>query len=515
MGDGVRPLADGAPLPNTDWRSQGPAFGFVVVAGLVVTLWLSQMRWPAPTMEEGFMLDLPLRVLHGAVPERSFYYFYGPVSLWIPAAAYWVFGASLLIERAVGAFYLSIFGWSLYAIGRRWSTSLGLVMAIGAVLVEQFSSVGLITALPEIGAIGFGLLGVAIGSSKREGLHYDLATGVSLAVAADLRPDYVIWGAVLVGVILALRMRGYLTAVAYLAGLVPYLILITTAGFGNVWRGIVVASARLPAERRLPLTSIGLTGLAVVVLLIGLVVVGAGGLRRRRTRLMETVVLLVVVCLVTVPEVAQRADGYHLASLGGAATGAAPLAVYLLATEVPRTLIRSALGAVISVLVLAAVAHAEYLFSAHKYLDQLSGRPVSYAVHNHGRTWYYANPITAARVREVVAVADRLGTGAGPIFVGTRDLSQTPYVDDSIYFLLPQFSEQSHFYDFHPGIALYDGRQLAADVGAARTLVLVKETLPGPKLAEAHGSQLANKEVAADFSLLTKGDGYYVYERRP
>jgi hypothetical protein len=142
------------------------------------------------------------------------------------------------------------------------------------------------------------------------------------------------------------------------------------------------------------------------------------------------------------------------------------------------------------------------------------GHRQGYPVHHDQRTWYYASRTTADDVRRVLAFADHRSQGDTSVFVGTADLSQTPYVDDSLYFLLPRLTERSHFYDFHPGIALHDGRRLAADVLASRILILTRITIDESNLSSRHGSQLANQVVARRFSLVGRVGSYSIYQRR-
>lgn len=148
------------------------------------------------------------------------------------------------------------------------------------------------------------------------------------------------------------------------------------------------------------------------------------------------------------------------------------------------------------------------------YRLQLAKIPVSYPVTNHGREWEYASGDQAFDISRVVTATDRLGPGHPNLLVGTQDLSRTPYVDDSLYFLLPQFREVSHFLDFHPGVALHHGRQLAADVAAANVLILARFSPDGPNASRQRGDEPANEIVHRDFLPVVRAGIYAVYERR-
>src|SRR3954449_12452022 len=81
-------------------RAEGLAIAVVAAVSLLPLRGLLIAQ--GPPMEEGFMLVFPERVLHGAVPNVDFLHLYGPGSLWALAAAFRLFGTSLLTERLFG-----------------------------------------------------------------------------------------------------------------------------------------------------------------------------------------------------------------------------------------------------------------------------------------------------------------------------------------------------------------------------------------------------------------------------
>ncbi len=236
-------------------------------------------------------------------------------------------------------------------------------------------------------------------------------------------------------------MRRRLTLAAYVAALTPYVVLVGAAGLENVWRGMVIESLKVPAERHLPLIANGMMGQAsfaalVVALSVAIVIVGLISLRRNaEPRLTRTVLLLGLLCLGSVPEFLQRSDTAHLATLGGVVAGSVPVAACLLSRTGRRihgVSVPTALAATLTVLVVGGLTSEVGLL--HEYKRQLSGAGVSYAVRNEGRTWYYPPTSEVAWIRQLLAVADGLAAAGGPLFVGTQDLSETSYVDDSFYF---------------------------------------------------------------------------------
>ena len=55
--------------------------------------------------EEGSLLEYPVLALHGKLPTISYQSVYGPANAWVPAAAMWLFGISVNVERGVGLLY--------------------------------------------------------------------------------------------------------------------------------------------------------------------------------------------------------------------------------------------------------------------------------------------------------------------------------------------------------------------------------------------------------------------------
>ena len=80
-------------------------------------------RTPGSTMEEGFMLTFPERVLKGAVPNVDFLHLYGPTSLDVLAVGYEVFGARLHTERTFGLLQHIALIAAIFVLARAWGRS--------------------------------------------------------------------------------------------------------------------------------------------------------------------------------------------------------------------------------------------------------------------------------------------------------------------------------------------------------------------------------------------------------
>jgi len=121
-------------------------------------------------------------------------------------------------------------------------------------------------------------------------------------------------------------------------------------------------------------------------------------------------------------------------------------------------------------------------------------------VHHQGRSFTYDVP-DAVSVEQLLAKVDTLARPGERLFVGPQDMRRTPYNDDSIYVLLPTLVPATSFPDMHPGVALNQGAQLAADVQSADILVLTSQfsNWNEPNDSRLYGSDLANQIVTTEF----------------
>ena len=294
----------------------------------------------------------------------------------------------------------------------------------------------------------------------------------------------------------------------YGIGLVAYLYLTVAAGFGNVFRGLVLDSLHVSQERHLPLFGSSPKHAAAVVAVAALLIWEATlayRVVRMPVRLGRDValVLLVVLAVGLVPEFLQRADLSHLLVPGTIVLGMAPAALYEELRQ--RGIVR---GHLVPILLVIAALGCLVVGQAHRR------SVVGFAVTNEGRTWYYATAETARDVQQVIDAVDKAVPAGRELFVGPQDLSQTPYTDNGPYYLLPQFQQKDHFYDMHPRVALVYSGRLAGDVASAEVLVLVVEKFNEPNLSRLHGSQRSNEIVRQDFRLLIRRGAYSAYVRR-
>jgi hypothetical protein len=220
--------------------------------------------------------------------------------------------------------------------------------------------------------------------------------------------------------------------------------------------------------------------------------------------------------ILLVPEYLQRADPGHLLPATMSMAAGCLLAVAAAASSrlVPAAAHSTAVlpAAVIGLLGLVATG-IPVGTGSWAVLSDLGSGGRSFAVTNHGRWWDYATPGQAGDVRRLLACVDRVAPPGAALLVGTADLSQTPYIDNSFYFLLPQLGQKGHFYDFHPGIALRQGGQLAADVRRADVVITWRFAYHEPNLSRRHGSQEANQILSTQFRPVCREGPYTAFLR--
>lgn len=513
----VYPAPAAAPLsastpPAAHWWQRDRIAVVVLLAGTAL-LWFIRRKGPAWSMEEAMMLQAPLRVLDGAVPGRDFDYFYGPLSLLIPAGAYQIASPSLIVARAVGAGYVASIGVGLYFIGRRWSYPIGLAMGVIAILIGSLS----ITALPIMGAIGGLVAALAFALSGLRAGPKAWAVGLAGAYAALLRPEFLIFAVVLLGVLSLLRV---IRPVAWLAGAIGlslYLWPVIGAGFGTTWHNLVGDAMHVASERHLPWhANLDGTGLLAIIGAVTALVAVVLGIRRRDQVTGVALVGLGAIGLCLVPEYLQRADGVHVIYV----------TMVPLATLVPVTYellghlsgLRYRIGwrqlAAVGVAALVVLGLRPKFVARATLRDArtfLQGGIV-YDVTNRGHTWYYRSAEIARAHAEIVRAAARIATPGATLFVGPLALERPTYTDGSFYTLLPEYEQHTRYYDFHPRIAQVDGHRLAADVAGADVVILCDTGFDEDNLSARPGSDEANQVVASRFTLVTRSGDCRLYQ---
>lgn len=483
-----------------------------IVVVVAAALWFIRRHGPAWSMEEAMMLQAPMRVLDGAVPGRDFDYFYGPLSLLIPAGAYRIASPNLVVERAVGAAYVVLVGVGLHFVGRRWSWLVGLAMGLVAVLIGSLS----ITALPIMGAIGGLVAAVACAVSERSAPTRAVTAGLACAFAILLRPDFLIWAVVLLGALTLVRAVRPVAWLAAAVGLSPYLWLVLTAGWSTTWHNLVTDAMHVASERHLPWhADVGGTGILAIIGAVTALVALVLGIPRRREVTGVALIGLGVIGLCLVPEYLQRADAVHVVYVTMVPLATlVPVAYELIGAAGwfhgrPGWRQAGAIG--IAALVVLGLRPKFVARATLRDARTFARGGIVYDVTNRGRTWYFPSAEVARDHALIVRAAERIARPGDVLFVGPLALDRPTYTDGSFYTLLPGLDQRTHYYDFHPRIAQVDGHRLAADVAAADVVILCDVGFDEDNLSARPGSDEAERILAERFTLVTSAGDCRLY----
>lgn len=511
------------------------------------------MQAAGPPMEEGFMLVFPERLLHGDLPNRDFLHLYGPGSLWVLAALYWMVGTSLGAQRAAG--YLQhlgvVFGaWSLLRPWGPWVAGAGGVFA--AIVIIPPSG---LTALAWVGAVALGLWSIRSAiealeadadSARRRRLLW--AAGLIGGAALLYRLDLVVAMVAAFGVVLwylpATDRRRLVLASA--VGVAPYAVHLATAGPANVVRGMVTEPVfRLRGGRALPLPPnvhdfdgfLQRAGtldappwpfpappgplqlsLWLILLFAGcglLLVAGRRCARAGRPRLL----VMAVFATGLVPQALQRADSTHLAWVSCVTLAFLPAAVVELwpwgaarATVGPR---RARTAAAILLPVVGLVTLVPF-FTLRTYAEAV-GQTFGYrrnalSMEYDGRVFRYARPDAVDAVNALLPLVDDLTEPGDRLFVGSGDLRLTPYSEAYLYYLLPDLTPATRYIEMDPGVANGVHSGLADELRSADVVILssIRDDWSEPNDSVLDGPDEPNRVLAEDFCLVaTYGVGLY------
>jgi hypothetical protein len=493
-----------------------------IIVGVAVVAYLLPLRAllhaSGASMEEGFMLVFPDRVLHGAVPNKDFLYLYGPGSLWSLAAVYKVFGTHLVVERLAGLVQLIGLAVGAGLLVRWW----GRAVAISAVVLNVLfvmPAVQLI-ALPWTGGAALALGGLVAllqarhdtpgdgaenpGRAGRWALVGGVLGGLAMLFRIDLGLAVALGGgAAIWGLSRPVVKRALLgTAI----GLAPYVVQLATAGPGTVVRGMITDPiVHLRAARRLPLppSPSHLVGVARVisafdrswpfprltpaqqiyawfmllaVLTVALVVFAIWRVRREPDAFRPRVLLAGALFGVGMfPQALQRADSAHLGWVGGTVVVLLPAAL----TELIRSarpswrFRRIGLGAGLAVV--AGVSLLLPTYTTRRYIGALQDSvhlPKTIAITNEGRSWYVGDdPALAHSIESLLQAVEHDVKPGARVIVGNTDMRRVPYNDTFLYYLLPHYVPGTASMEFEPGLTNRKGTTLTGEMERADAFI--------------------------------------------
>jgi hypothetical protein len=512
-------------------------------------------------MEEGFMLVFGDLVAKGEVPHVDFLHLYGPGSLWVLAGVYRIAGATIAVERAVGAAQIVVLVLSIWALAR----TRGPFMAAAASLTATVIVVPLgLVALAWIGAVAAALAGfVALTAADRwsQQPHRGRrlvaagdALGGALAAAALLyRPDLVV--AIVVAVVVwsvqipAHRRRWLLGAAAAVSSL--WLVHLARSGPLEAFRGMVLEPVfELRPGRSLPVPpslgqvdaflqraalldrsqwpGIGIPESVQIHLWFWLVPVSilvalAGGwtLRRRLPESLAGRALWPVALFAAflLPQALQRPDVTHLSWVSVVTFPVAlVLGVELIARFRPAWSRRRcrAMACSVSLFVLLVAIGS---FPLRGYVEAVGhtfrGTSSGYPVTRGERSFPYGSAADAAAAQEVIDALDARLQPGERLVVGPSSLSRTVYSDAWIYSLFDELTPGTRYIEMDPGLADAPGSGLATDVSMADWVVLsrVWQDWNEPNDSQLDGDPEAQQVLDDQFCEVLDNGRFVLYRR--
>ncbi len=500
------------------------------------------------SMEEGFMLAFPQRILKGDIPNVDFLHLYGPFSLHALAGWYWLFGDTMESQRVFGLLQHVGIIFAMYAIGRAWGRRTAVLSAVTALLLV-LTPIGL-SALAWEGGVALGLWSIVFGiralhTSGRSRQVALVAAGLLVGCALGYRPDLVL-ALGLTHCWLLWRGRSDHTWKPTLGGLaiglVPFMVHLVIAGIGPSVRGMflqpvvdlrpgrelprppsfghidgalqAVAEGPLDAPWwRVPALSANhqlfVWFFVVIIVAVGVPITAFRLYRSSGGAINRHVVLFgaSLFGLGMLPQALQRPDSTHLAWGSCVSFALLPcLFVELVPRAAPRFTRHAALvaGAAITVILLVVNPFFTYRYYLLQSRVSVGNKPGGYEVTRGERGFYFGNQALQTSSQAAIDDLDRLSQPADRLLVGPADLSRTIYSDAAFYYLFPELTPATFYIEMDPGLADQEGSSLAEDVASADWLILTNFWTGWyePNASSDRGSEAPNQVVADKFCLV-------------
>lgn len=525
--------------------SVATAVSLAIVAAVIALPVRGLFKGTGSSMEEGFMLVFPKRMLAGDVPNVDFLHLYGPGSLHVLMGWYRVFGYTLASERAFGLLQHIGIITAVYALTRAWGHRLAVISAVGVTLLV-LTPIGL-SALAWEGAVALALWSVVFGvralhTHERDRMLALAAAGALAGFALSFRPDLIIALGLAQGLVWWRARALQVPLLGAVVGLTPMWIHLAVAGIRPSWRGMVTQPVRdLRPGRELPrppsfgkidgaLQAVAegpldapwwrfpalsanhqlfLWFFVVIVTVVG-IVVAAIWLERRRGASPRRTALLVggLLGLGMLPQAMQRPDSTHLAWGSCVSLALLPALVCELIDVVgPR--LRAIRCDAVAAVVLAATLFVVCPFYTYRYYllysrISVGNKPGGFEVSRDDRRFYFGNEPLQRASQAAIDDLERLSQPGQRLLVGPADLSRTIYSDAVFYYLFPDLVPATYYIEMDPGLADQPGSSLADDVASA-DWVLLTNFWTGwyePNDSSKFGSDAPNQVVADRFCLV-------------
>lgn len=498
------------------------------------------------SMEEGFMLVFPYRMLQGDVPNVDFLHLYGPFSLHVLAGWYQLFGYTLEAQRAFGLLqHLGII-FALYTIARAWGRLTAVITAV-TVTMLVLTPIGL-SALAWEGGVALGLwsavLGIRAGFLDGRRRSWALAgAGVLAGFALGYRPDLVVALGLVHGWLFWRRRvggdSGWRPALGgFAVGLVPVFVHLVMAGIGPSFRGMFldpVVALRPGRELPVPPSFGRIDGalqavaegpldapwwrfpalsanhqLFVWFFVVIIVAIGTPILARRLRH--DVLFAASLFGLGMLLQALQRPDSTHLAWGSCVSFALLPcLVVEALrrrnAGEGAGRLARHpaiAAGVVVGAVLFVVCPFFTYRYYLLQSRISVGNKPGGFEVSRDDRRFYFGNQPLQRSSQAAIDELERLSKPGERLLVGPADLSRTIYSDVAFYYLFPELVPATYYIEMDPGLADKEGSSLADDVASADWLLLTNFWTGWyePNASSEFGSDAPNKVVADGFCLV-------------
>src|SRR5579871_1547660 len=312
-------------------RATLPILIMIVAASAVVSRLLFSSE-PTDLFDEGFALVDPTLILHGGVPNRTFFTGYGPANYDLLAVAFRVFGSSQSVERTVWAAYAAVAACGAgIVIVRRVGFIAG---AAAAELLIGLVDANILMADAYLLAVALALCALLCADMAEGSLHrgcwlwlMGLFLGLTIASRCDVGLGLAVGCA-----ILCLRKGQWMAVLAGAAiGMIPQWINLSEIGVvATIRYEVYDPIVRERAGRSLPLSNLDHSML--LLLGVSLIAVCAQGIVAFWSRDRFDVALAVFL-LAIMPQEFQRADAPHVLDTALVAVPVAVLAVWDIARD--------------------------------------------------------------------------------------------------------------------------------------------------------------------------------------
>ena len=492
---------------------------FAIVGSAIALALPALYRAVGSSMEEGFMLVFPERIMKGDIANVDFLHLYGPGSLHLLSLWMRVFGVTLTSERTFGLLQHLLIVVGLMVLCRPWGKKLSTLVGLFS-LIFVFTPIGL-QALAWSGGVGIALWSViftirAVHQSAQQinSRNSWIIAGLLAGLALTFRPDLAL--ALILVLAWALWKKPHRTlaqcASGLILGLTSVWIHLMQAGPSAMIRGVLldpVIHLRPGRELPRPPSWHYLQGALQVIsekfapwwgvpslsaprqlfiwfFMLPVVAVFVTVVARRQHKLafitesprFTTLFIAGLFGIGLLPQALQRPDSAHLLWVSCISWPLLLIALYevfgLRNRRIHPTIRVATSSTVLMILILLICP----FYTLRTYTDlvwrSVTGKTEVMQVTRGDRYFYLGDTRPYLATQEVVADLDKLSHAGERLLVGPVDLRNTSYSDAFIYHLFPELTPATYFIEMDPGLADKAGSRLADDVASADWLVLTR-----------------------------------------